>query len=133
VRKTAAICVAKLYDLKPELVLENGFLEQLHEMISDSNPMVRTCAYILFLVWSASLYSNRNRSSPPKKGRREHRYCARGYSHVGDVAAVHFLVRSGHLHRHPVDPEQTPHRAQRMLRVGPRRYTLCASPVRSEG
>lgn len=41
VRKTAALCVAKLYDLKPELVLENGLLEQLHEMISDSNPMVR--------------------------------------------------------------------------------------------
>ncbi|KAI0052465.1 Adaptor protein complex beta subunit [Auriscalpium vulgare] len=40
VRKTAALCVAKLYDLKPELVLENGFLDQLHEMISDSNPMV---------------------------------------------------------------------------------------------
>ncbi|RXW18520.1 hypothetical protein EST38_g7333 [Candolleomyces aberdarensis] len=40
VRKTAALCVAKLYDLKPELVIENGFLEQLHEMISDSNPMV---------------------------------------------------------------------------------------------
>ncbi|THH14370.1 hypothetical protein EW146_g5948 [Bondarzewia mesenterica] len=40
VRKTAALCVAKLYDLKPELVLENGFLDQLHDMISDSNPMV---------------------------------------------------------------------------------------------
>ncbi|KAG6835996.1 hypothetical protein H0H93_012412 [Arthromyces matolae] len=40
VRKTAALCVAKLYDLKPELVLDNGFLEQLHEMIADSNPMV---------------------------------------------------------------------------------------------
>ncbi|KZT25084.1 Adaptor protein complex beta subunit [Neolentinus lepideus HHB14362 ss-1] len=40
VRKTAALCVAKLYDLKPELVLENGFLEQLHDMVSDSNPMV---------------------------------------------------------------------------------------------
>ncbi|KAK7046788.1 AP complex subunit beta [Favolaschia claudopus] len=40
VRKTAALCVAKLYDLKPELVLENGFLEQLHEMITDSNAMV---------------------------------------------------------------------------------------------
>ncbi|KAJ6571899.1 Adaptor protein complex beta subunit [Mycena capillaripes] len=39
VRKTAALCVAKLYDLKPELVLENGFLEQLHDMIADSNPM----------------------------------------------------------------------------------------------
>ncbi|PPQ98468.1 hypothetical protein CVT26_013869 [Gymnopilus dilepis] len=40
VRKTAALCVAKLYDLKPELVIDNGFLEQLHEMIADSNPMV---------------------------------------------------------------------------------------------
>ncbi|KAJ8075101.1 beta-adaptin [Marasmius tenuissimus] len=40
VRKTAALCVAKLYDLKPELVVDNGFLEQLNEMISDSNPMV---------------------------------------------------------------------------------------------
>jgi AP-1 complex subunit beta-1 len=39
VRKTAALCVAKLYDLKPELVIDNGFLDQLQEMISDSNPM----------------------------------------------------------------------------------------------
>ncbi|KAF8890713.1 adaptin N terminal region-domain-containing protein [Infundibulicybe gibba] len=40
VRKTAALCVAKLYDLKPELVIDNGFLNQLQEMIADSNPMV---------------------------------------------------------------------------------------------
>ncbi|KAK7677182.1 hypothetical protein QCA50_019891 [Cerrena zonata] len=40
VRKTAALCVAKLYDLKPELVIENGFLETLQDMVSDSNPMV---------------------------------------------------------------------------------------------
>ncbi|KAG9310856.1 armadillo-type protein [Chiua virens] len=40
VRKTAALCVAKLYDLKPELVIDNGFLERLHGLISDSNPMV---------------------------------------------------------------------------------------------
>lgn len=54
VRKTAALCVAKLYDLKPELVLDNGFLEQLQDMVSDSNPMVRlhsilrlyTCAFV---------------------------------------------------------------------------------------
>ena len=39
-RKTAALCIAKLYDLKPELALENGFIEQLSEMILDSNPMV---------------------------------------------------------------------------------------------
>ncbi|KAG8770506.1 beta-adaptin, partial [Serendipita sp. 405] len=32
VRKTAAICVAKLYDLKPELAMENGFVESLKEM-----------------------------------------------------------------------------------------------------
>ncbi|KAF2724237.1 Adaptor protein complex beta subunit [Polychaeton citri CBS 116435] len=40
VRKTAAICVAKLFDLNPSLCLENGFLEILQEMIGDSNPMV---------------------------------------------------------------------------------------------
>ncbi len=40
VRKTAALCVAKLYDLKPELVIENGFLDTLREMIAYSNPMV---------------------------------------------------------------------------------------------
>lgn len=42
VRKTAALCVAKLYDLKPSLVIDNDFLARLHEMISDSNPMVST-------------------------------------------------------------------------------------------
>lgn len=46
VRKTAALCVAKLYDLKPELVIDNGFLEQLQEMIADSNPMVRRSPHI---------------------------------------------------------------------------------------
>lgn len=40
VRKTAAICVAKLFDLNPALCLENGFLETLQEMIGDPNPMV---------------------------------------------------------------------------------------------
>jgi vesicle coat complex subunit len=40
VRKTAAICVAKLFDLNPTLCVENGFLETLQEMIGDSNPMV---------------------------------------------------------------------------------------------
>ncbi len=40
VRKTATLCVAKLYELKPELVIDNGFLEQLQDMVSDSNPMV---------------------------------------------------------------------------------------------
>ena len=40
VRKTSAVCVAKLYDISPELVEERGFLENLKDMISDANPMV---------------------------------------------------------------------------------------------
>lgn len=40
VRKTAAVCVAKLYDIAPDLVAERGFLETLHDLISDSNPSV---------------------------------------------------------------------------------------------
>ena len=40
VRKTAAICVAKLYDINSELVEERQFIEQLRIMLSDVNPMV---------------------------------------------------------------------------------------------
>ncbi|KAH8556443.1 adaptin N terminal region-domain-containing protein [Umbelopsis sp. PMI_123] len=40
VRKTACLCVAKLYDLNPELAIESGFVETLQEMVSDINPMV---------------------------------------------------------------------------------------------
>eukprot|EP00124_Ichthyophonus_hoferi_P000836 Ihof_evm6s35 gene=Ihof_evmTU6s35 len=40
VRKTAAVCIAKLYDMNPELVEEQGFLETLRDLLSDPNPMV---------------------------------------------------------------------------------------------
>ncbi|KAH8888449.1 AP-1 complex subunit beta-1 [Thozetella sp. PMI_491] len=40
VRKTGAICVAKLFDLNPTMCMENGFLETLQELIGDPNPMV---------------------------------------------------------------------------------------------
>ncbi|CAI2173098.1 1578_t:CDS:10 [Funneliformis geosporum] len=40
VRKTAAICVAKLYELNPELAIENGFVAVLQDLVSDANPMV---------------------------------------------------------------------------------------------
>jgi AP-1 complex subunit beta-1 len=40
VRKTAALCVAKLFDLNPSMCIENGFIEQLQEMVGDPNPMV---------------------------------------------------------------------------------------------
>lgn len=42
VRKTAAICVAKLWDLDQERAIENGFVTMLQDLISDSTPMVRT-------------------------------------------------------------------------------------------
>ncbi|KAK9841945.1 hypothetical protein WJX81_000273 [Elliptochloris bilobata] len=40
VRKTAAVCVAKLYDINPELVEDRGFLDALKDLLADSNPMV---------------------------------------------------------------------------------------------
>nr|VDD40212.1 unnamed protein product [Brassica oleracea] len=40
VRKTAAVCVAKLFDINAELVEDRGFLEALKDLISDNNPMV---------------------------------------------------------------------------------------------
>lgn len=38
--KTAAICVAKLYDSDPELVENRGFLDDLRGLLSDSNSLV---------------------------------------------------------------------------------------------
>lgn len=40
VRKTAAICIAKLYDLDPTVCVELGFLSDLLGLIKDPNPMV---------------------------------------------------------------------------------------------
>lgn len=40
VRKTAAVAVAKLYDINPEAVISQGFLDILRELLADSNPMV---------------------------------------------------------------------------------------------
>ena len=55
-RKTAAVCVAKLYDIEPTLVEDQGFVESLQELLSDANPMVvanavaslsEVCVYVL--------------------------------------------------------------------------------------
>ncbi|KAF3987359.1 hypothetical protein FT663_03412 [Candidozyma haemuli var. vulneris] len=40
VRKTAAICVAKLFDLNSEMCVEFGFLDDLKQLLTDPNPMV---------------------------------------------------------------------------------------------
>ena len=44
VRKTAATCVAKVWDMNAEAVEEQGFIEILQDMVSDSNPMVASNA-----------------------------------------------------------------------------------------
>lgn len=46
VRKTAAVCVAKLYDLNPELAVEQDFVNAVKDMIADVNPMVVANAVI---------------------------------------------------------------------------------------
>lgn len=59
VRKTAAVCVAKLHDINAQLVEDQGFLDTLKDLISDSNPMVIVLRWLLCTVLSPFL------SSPP--------------------------------------------------------------------
>ena len=40
VRKTAAMCVSKLYQTSPQQVRENGFINILHDCLEDENPIV---------------------------------------------------------------------------------------------
>ena len=40
VRKTAAICVAKLYDIAPEMIEDDNFIGMLESLLSDGNSMV---------------------------------------------------------------------------------------------
>ena len=48
VRKTAAVCVAKLHDINSQLVEDQGFLDSLKDLLSDSNPMVRFSQVFIF-------------------------------------------------------------------------------------
>jgi hypothetical protein len=108
VRKTAALCVAKLYDLKPELVIDNGFLAQLKEMISDSNPMVRV----------STLFFNERCNVHLLIGSRKHGGCFIGYPRRCNVPAIHLLVRPWSLHNNAIYSQQIAHCAQRVLGVG---------------
>lgn len=40
VRKTAVICVAKLFDLNPQMCIDHGFLQKLIDLVQDPNQMV---------------------------------------------------------------------------------------------
>jgi len=63
VRKTAAVCVAKLHDINAQLVEDQGFLDSLRDLLSDSNPMVGASANICVMfvkceISSLDLYLN---------------------------------------------------------------------------
>lgn len=46
VRKTACYCVAKLFNTCPSLVKDNGFIENLEELLTDGNAVVVSSALI---------------------------------------------------------------------------------------
>jgi vesicle coat complex subunit len=52
VRKTAAICIAKLYDVSPEQIEEKGFLKMLQNLLNDGNAMV---GYNIILLRSSPM------------------------------------------------------------------------------
>lgn len=101
VRKTAALCVAKLYDLKPELVMDNGFLDQLRDMVADPNPMVSR-HIIVPPCWSSIIFT---------KGRREHDRCSFGYPFC---LPCRRNGRRSLLHRFPYR-SKAPHRPERVF------------------
>lgn len=56
VRKTAAVCVAKLHDINAQMVEDQGFLDSLRDLIADSNPMVMCfhfCMRQQYLRWDS--------------------------------------------------------------------------------
>ena len=121
VRKTAALCVAKLYDLKPELVIDNGFLEQLQEMISDSNPMVEI---LFFHSRSWSIYYD--------SGGCKYGGGTDGYSHRCYIRTFHSLW-NGRFYHHQLYLKQTLNCPQRMFRVGSRGHLKRLGPLHCPG
>lgn len=53
VRKTAAMCVVKLFDMDMEMVEDQGFVDNLTDLLADANPMVVTNAVAALTEMSA--------------------------------------------------------------------------------
>lgn len=62
VRKTASICVAKLFNLNPQMCIEFGFLDTLKKLVSDPNPLVISNA-LNALYEINDMYTNSNLSN----------------------------------------------------------------------
>ncbi|KAJ6655780.1 hypothetical protein lerEdw1_004833 [Lerista edwardsae] len=67
VRKTAAVCVAKLHDINAQMVEDQGFLDSLRDLIADSNPMLALVGRALLCVLTSSAsagHGTESRASP---------------------------------------------------------------------
>lgn len=105
VRKTAALGVMKLYDMKPSLAIDNGFIEMLQEMVTDSNPMVRlssprSCHRGLLLTLDFSGAGRRQRRRRPDRDPRG----SRGRAHLCARLAGHFAPAHCPRRVHRVGP-----------------------------
>lgn len=105
VRKTAAIGVVKLFDLKPEMAIEHGFITLLQDLVTDSNPMVTRFRPLLENAFSPFVAAGR--------GERRTR------SHGDPIP----LRRSNSLRPRFHHPQPVIGRAGRMYRVGENRYS----------
>jgi vesicle coat complex subunit len=63
VRKTAAICVAKLFEINQQRVEDYKFIEKLEEMLSDGNGMVVSNAVAAIADISSVRYGNKSINS----------------------------------------------------------------------
>ena len=83
-RKTAAVCVAKLHDVAPSLVVDRGFVDALRDLLSDSNPMVVANAVAALSEVAAAQAP----AAPPGGG------AAPPPSPILDAASLHKLLRA---------------------------------------
>jgi len=54
VRKTAALCLMKLFEFQPEIMEEQGMMQQLDQLVNDGNAMVVSNALVVQMMISVS-------------------------------------------------------------------------------
>ena len=99
VRKTAAVCVAKLHDINASLVEDQGFLDLLRDLLSDSNPMVSTvvlmhCSVNTYFYSESDRNQSQEESSPAwtqqtyRPPRSKYMLCCSGWSALPPVPTL---------------------------------------------
>ena len=112
VRKTAAVCVAKLYDMNQQMVDDQGFLDLLRDLLADSNGMVKK-------------NFESKRRFVDLSGRRQHR--RRVERNRREIAAFE------HFRFERTDDQQTDHGDERVHRMGTNLHSRCHRQLFHEG